>query len=108
MVNLYDMKPRRRLLAILTSFLIVSCLMFALATGAQRTTQPAQKKTAAKKPATKKPATTEPAQRQSRARSTSDEALRQQAQAIHRRAIIIDITISAASRRFLIEPASPA
>src|SRR5437016_14097267 len=63
------MKPRRSLLSMLISLLVLSYFSFAIPSGAQRTTQPAQR---------------------SRARSTRDEALWQRALAIHRRAIVID------------------
>src|SRR2546427_10536682 len=63
------MKPRRSLLSMLISLLVLSYFSFAIPSGAQRTTQPAQR---------------------SRARSTRDEALWQKALAIHRRAIVID------------------
>src|ERR1700738_2652997 len=64
------MKPRRFFFSILISFLILSCLSFAIPGGAQRTNMPAQGK--------------------STGRSARDEALWQKALAIHRRAIVID------------------
>jgi membrane dipeptidase len=64
------MKPRRLLLSILTSFLVLAFITTAFPIGAQRTTPPAQRKTST--------------------RSTRDEALWQKALAIHRRAIVID------------------
>jgi len=64
------MKPRRLLFSILISLLVLSCFSFAIPAGAQRPAQPAQG--------------------QSRARSARDEALRQRALAIHRRAIVVD------------------
>src|SRR5260370_35069442 len=63
------MKPRRLFRSILISLLVLSCFSFAIPTGAQRTTQPAQRE---------------------RARSTRDDALWQRALAIHRRAIVVD------------------
>ena len=69
-VNLYDMKRRRLFFSILTSFLALSFFASAIPIGAQRTTQPAQRK-----------ATT---------RASRDEALWQKALAIHRRAIVVD------------------
>src|SRR6267142_2440346 len=74
-INLYDMKPRQLLFSVLTSLLILSCFSFAIPIGAQRTTQPGQKKPAPRKPS---------------GRSARDEALWQRALAIHRRAIVID------------------
>ena len=64
------MKPRRFLFSILTSLLVLFFIASALPIGAQRATQPAQRKTSA--------------------RSPRDEALWQKALAIHRRAIVID------------------
>src|SRR5713226_7775991 len=64
------MKPRRLLLSILISLLVLSCFSFAIPTGAQRTTRPARAQ----------PST----------RSPRDEALWQRALAIHRRAIVVD------------------
>src|SRR5258706_10126352 len=72
------MKPRRCSLAILISFLIISCFSFAIPTGAQRAIQTAERQRAAS------------AQAKPRARSTRDEALWQKALAIHRRAIVVD------------------
>jgi len=69
-INLYAMKPRRLLFSVLACFLILSCFSFAIPIGAQRTTQPAQRKTST--------------------RSPRDEALWQKALAIHRRAIVVD------------------
>ena len=63
-INLYAMKPRRLL------FSVLACFLFAIPIGAQRTTQPAQRKTST--------------------RSPRDEALWQKALAIHRRAIVVD------------------
>src|SRR5258708_21270630 len=80
LINLYAMKPRRLLFAILTSLLVLSVFASALPIGAQRTTQ-AQRKPASKEPAQRRPTTT---------RSPRDEALWQRALAIHRRAIVID------------------
>jgi len=73
MINLYDMKPRQLLLLVLTSLLVLSCFTFAIPTGAQRTTQTAQRQRS-----------TGPT------RSGRDEALWQRALAIHRRAIVVD------------------
>lgn len=77
-VNLYDMKPRRLLLSVLTSLLVLSCFSFAIPIGAQRAIQ-----------LTGQP-TGQPAQTKPRPRSARDEALRQRALAIHRRAIVVD------------------
>src|SRR6267142_6268768 len=74
-INLYDMKPRRLFLSVLTSFLVLSSFSFAIPIGAQRPTQPGQKKPAPRKPS---------------GRSARDEALWQRALAIHRRAIVVD------------------
>jgi membrane dipeptidase len=79
-INLYAMKPRRLLFAILTSLLVLFVFASAMPIGAQRTT-PAQIKPAQKEPAQRRPAST---------RSGRDEALWQRALAIHRRAIVID------------------
>ena len=76
MVNLYAMKPRRLLFSILTSLLLLVFIAAAIPTGAQRATQPAQKKTSPPKT--------------SSTRSTRDEALWQKALAIQRRAIVVD------------------
>ncbi len=71
------MKPRRLLLSILTSLLVLAFITSAIPTGAQRTTQ--------------RQRTTQPAQRtQTSTRSGRDEALWQRALAIHRRAIVVD------------------
>src|SRR3989454_6846069 len=72
------MKPRRLLLSVLASLLVLSCFSFAIPIGAQRTTQPAQRQRSASPQAAQ------------RTRSTRDEALWQRALAIHRRAIVID------------------
>src|SRR5258707_14462004 len=74
-INLYAMKPRRLLIAILTSLLVLSVFASALPIGAQSTT-PAQRKPAQRRPTA--------------SRSGRDEALWQRALAIHRRAIVID------------------
>ena len=70
MVNLYSMKLRRLFTTALISFLVLSCFSFAIPSGAQRITRPAQAKTS-----------TEPKR---------NEALWQKALAIHRRAIVVD------------------
>ena len=77
MVDVLVMKPRRLLLSLLTSILVLSCFLFAVPTGAQRTTQPA-------KPPPQRKRSAGPT------RSGRDEALWQRALAIHRRAIVID------------------
>jgi membrane dipeptidase len=64
----------------MTLLLILSCFSFAIPIGAQRTTQPAPRKTAPKATA----------QRTTSTRPARDEALWQRALAIHRRAIVID------------------
>src|SRR5438445_11236467 len=69
-INLYAMKARHIFFLILTSLLGLSFIATAIPTCAQRTTQPAQKKTST--------------------RSPRNEALWQKALAIHRRAIVID------------------
>ena len=74
------MEPRRLLLSSLILLLILSCFSFAIPIGAQRTTQPAQKK----------PVPKALVQRKTSSRSARDEALWQRALAIHRRAIVID------------------
>lgn len=69
-INLYDMKPRQLLFSILTAFLVLCFLAAPIPIDAQRTAQPAQRKTGT--------------------RSARDEALWQRALAIHRRAIVVD------------------
>src|SRR2546426_7491453 len=64
------MKPQRLLFSMLPSLLVLTFIASAIPIGAQRTTQPAQRKTSS--------------------RSPRDEALWQKALAIHRRAIVID------------------
>src|SRR5438128_4314981 len=64
------MKPQRLLFSMLPSLLVLTFIASAIPIGAQRTTQPAPKKTST--------------------RSARDEALWQKALAIHRRAIVID------------------
>jgi membrane dipeptidase len=64
------MKPRRLLIATLISLLMLAFIASAIPAGAQRTTQPAP--------------------RRSTTRSPRDEALWQRALAIHRRAIVVD------------------
>jgi len=71
------MKPRRRLFSILTSLLAFVLITSAIPAGAQRTTQPAQKKPAQRRATTSKD-------------SPRDEALWQRALAIQRRAIVVD------------------
>jgi hypothetical protein len=70
------MKPRRLLFSTLTSLLLLVFIAAAIPTGAQRATQPAQKKTSPPKT--------------SSTRSARDEALWQKALAIQRRAIVVD------------------
>src|SRR5438477_7219932 len=69
-VNLYAMKPPRLLFSMLPSLLVLTFIASAIPIGAQRTTQPAQRKMSS--------------------RSPRDEALWQRALAIQRRAIVID------------------
>src|SRR5438552_15314834 len=64
------MKPQRLLFSMLPSLLVLTFIASAIPIGAQRTTQPAQRKTSS--------------------RSPRDEALWQRALAIQRRAIVID------------------
>ena len=66
------MKPRRLFLSILISLVVLAFIASAIPTGAQRTTQPAQRRT---------PTST---------RAPRDEALWQRALAIHRRALVVD------------------
>ena len=72
MVNLYDMKTRRLMLPIATTFLTIAFVVSAIPSGAQRPTQ------------------SRTAQTRSSTRSPRDEALWQRALAIHRRAIVVD------------------
>src|SRR3989442_5455713 len=64
------MKPQRLLFSMLPSLLVLTFIASAIPIGAQRTTQPAQRKTSS--------------------RSPRDEVLWQKALAIQRRAIVID------------------
>jgi membrane dipeptidase len=75
------MKPRRPLLSLTILLLVLSLFSLAIPAGAQRTTQPPQKKPTPKQPAQRRPTGTG---------SGRNEALWQRAMAIHRRAIVID------------------
>src|SRR6201988_3487088 len=81
MVNLYAMKTRRLLIAILTTFITLAFVFSGIPTGAQRNTQTAPAKPAAKKPAPPKPSTN---------KTRRNDALWQKALAIQRRAIVVD------------------